>query len=223
MISYLCTFLPRWRHTKFLGTQVYTLYIWGKKMWLSCSNYAIQRTALDDTKKNPEAIKAVLENYYMDNYLDSVESREGSVESLDMLYLLRLGWFNFIKFVSSLPCLVDRIDGFTQSTESEVIVSSNEEQRHKLEFRRVHNNDTLFVSRSTHRNITNNLTQRMVLSLGSKIYQPIANCSCRNLYSQCSLNHERHLASQWVRTRWRVNCRHSREIPCMVRRSIAVG
>ena len=56
----------------------YTRHIFGAKDSPTCANYALQRTARDSVNQFPEATKAVLENFYMDDYLDSVESPEGS-------------------------------------------------------------------------------------------------------------------------------------------------
>ena len=43
----------------------------------TCANYALQRTASDNAKEYPEAAKAVHENFYMGDHLDSVESARG--------------------------------------------------------------------------------------------------------------------------------------------------
>ena len=128
----------------------------------------------DNAKEYPEAAKAVLENFYMDNYLDSVESPERAlIRSKELVHLLHLGGFKLTKFVSNVPDLADRIDGSAQSTEPKVIVSSKEESMHVLGLKWDHNNDTLVVSRGTNSTITKSLTQRLVLSLVSKVYDPI--------------------------------------------------
>ena len=46
----------------------YTHHIYGAKVSPTCANYALQRTASDNAKEYPEAAKAVLENFYMDDY-----------------------------------------------------------------------------------------------------------------------------------------------------------
>ena len=152
----------------------YTRHIFGAKDSPTCANYALQRTARDNAKEYPEAAKAVLENFYMDDYLDSVESPERAlIRSKELVHLLHLGGFKLTKFVSNVPNLADRIDGSAQSTEPKVIVSSTEESMHVLGLKWDHNNDTLVVSTGTNSTITRNLTQRLVLSLVSKVYDPI--------------------------------------------------
>ena len=152
----------------------YTLHIFGAKDSPTCANYALQPTASDKAKECPEAAKAVLENFSMDDYLDSVESLERAlIRSKELVHLLHLGGFKLTKFVSNVPDLADRIDGSAQSTEPKVIVSSKEESMHVLGLKWDHNNDTLVVSRGTNSTITKSLTERLVLSLVSKVYDPI--------------------------------------------------
>ena len=103
----------------------YTRHIFGKIDSPTCANYAIQRMASDNAKEYPEAAKAVLENFYMDYYLDSVESPERALNmSKQFVNLLHLVWFQLTKFVSNVPDLADRIDGSAQSTDPKVIISS---------------------------------------------------------------------------------------------------
>ena len=163
-------FLWREDRTSNLVVHQYTRHIFEP----TCANYALQRTATDNAKQYPEAAKAVIENFYMDDYLDSVESSERAlIRSKEMVHLLHLGGFKLTKFVSNVPDLADRIDGSARSTEPKVIVSSKEESMHVLELKWDHNNDTLVVSRGTNSTITKSLTQRLVLSLVSNVYDPI--------------------------------------------------
>ena len=167
-------FLWREDPTSNVVVHQYTRHIFGAKDSPTCANYALERTARDNAKEYPEAAKAVPENFYMDNYLDSVESPERALIRLkELVHLFHLGGFKLTKFVSNVPDLADRIDGSAQSTEPKVIVSSKEESMHVLGLKWDHNNDTLVVSRGAYSTITKSLTQRLVLSLVSKFYDPI--------------------------------------------------
>ena len=105
----------------------YTRYFFGAKDSTTCANYEFQRNARDNAKFYPEAAKAVLENFYMDDYLDSVETPEKAINrSKELVHLLHLGGFKLKKFISNVPNLVDRIDGSPQPTEPKVSVSSQE-------------------------------------------------------------------------------------------------
>ena len=95
----------------------YTRHLFGAKDSPTCANYALQRTARDNVIQYPEATKAVLENFYMDDYLDLVESHKRALKrSKELVQLLHLGGFKLTKFVSNVPNLADRIDGSPQST-----------------------------------------------------------------------------------------------------------
>ena len=152
----------------------YTRHILGAKDLPTCANYALQCTARDSVSQYPEATKAVLENLNIDDYLDSVESHEKALKrSKELVHLLHLGGFKLNKFVSNVPNLADRIDGSPQSTEPKVIASSKKDSSHVLGLKWDYNNGTLVVSRDTSSTVTRSLTQRLVLSLVSKVFDSI--------------------------------------------------
>ena len=76
--SHLCVFLWREDLTTNVVVYQYTRHIFGANDSITCANYALQRTTRDNVSQYPEAeaTKAVLENFYIDDYLDPVESPE---------------------------------------------------------------------------------------------------------------------------------------------------
>ena len=130
------------------------------------TNTGVEYIGRDNAKFYPEAAKAVFENFCMDDYKAINRSKE-------LVHLLHLGGFKLTKFVSNVPNLADRIVGSSQSTEPKVIVSCQEDSSHVLGLKWDHTNDTLVVSRGTSCAITKSLTQRLVLSLVSKVFDPI--------------------------------------------------
>ena len=110
----------------------------------------------------------------MDDYLDSVESPERALNrSKKMVHLLHLGGFKLTKFVSNAPNLDDQIDGSPQFTDPKIISSSKEESSHVLGLKWDHNNDVLVVSRGTSSTVTKSFRKPLVLSLMSKVFEPI--------------------------------------------------
>ena len=110
----------------------------------------------------------------MDDYLDSVEPPERAlIKSKELVHFLHLGGLRLTKSVSNVPDLADQFDESAQSTEPKVIASSKEESMSVLGPKWDHSNNTLVVSRGANNTITKNLTQRLVLSLVSKVYNPI--------------------------------------------------
>ena len=165
-----------WREDPTTKAVVYqnTRDIFGAKDSPTCANYALQRTPRSNVSQYPEATRAALEKFSMEDYLDSVESPERALKrSKELVLLLHLGGFKLTKFVSNVPNLADRIDGSPQSTEPKVIASSKEDSSHVLGLKWDHNNDTLVVSRATSSTVIKSLTQRLVLSLVSKVFDPI--------------------------------------------------
>ena len=156
--SHHCVFFWREDPTTNVVVGQYTSHIFGAKDSPTCANYALQRTARDNVREYPEATRAVLENFYMDDYLDSVDSPERALKrSKEMVHLFHLGGFKLTKFVSNVPNLADRIDVSPQSTEPKVIASSKEDSSYVLGLKWNHNNDTLVVSRGTSSTVTKSL------------------------------------------------------------------
>ena len=165
-----------WRKDRITNVVVYqyTRHFFGAKGSTTCDNYALQRKALNNICQYPEATKAVLEKFYMDDYLDSVESPERALNGLkELLHLLHLGGFKPFKFVRNVPNQDDQIDGSSQYTQPKVIGSSKEESSYMFGLKRDHKNDTLVVSRGTSSTVTKSLTQRLVLIRVSKVFDPI--------------------------------------------------
>ena len=73
-------FLWREEPTTKVVVHQYTHHIIGAIDSPTRANYALQRTARDNISQYTEAIKAVLENFYIDDYLDSVESPERALK-----------------------------------------------------------------------------------------------------------------------------------------------
>ena len=80
----------------------YTRHIFGARDLPTCVNYALQRTAMDNQAMFPDAASAVLEKFYMDDYLDSFEDPDVAFKmSQELITLLALGGFKLTKFISN--------------------------------------------------------------------------------------------------------------------------
>ena len=94
--------------------------------------------------------------------------------SKELVHLLHLDGFQLSKFVSNVLRLADQIDGLPQFIEPIKIASTKDDSSHVLVLKWDHNNDTLNVSRGASSTVTRSLTERLVLSLVSKVFDPIA-------------------------------------------------
>ena len=79
------------------------VHLFGEVCSASCANYRLQRTAKDNSDDfDPEVAWLVEKNFYVDDYLRSVESYEKAISSVDQLRnLLALGGFNLTRLVSN--------------------------------------------------------------------------------------------------------------------------
>ena len=79
------------------------VHLFGGVWSASCANYGLQRTAKDNSDDfDPEVARSVERNFYVDDYLKSVESQEKAISSVHQLRnLLARGGFNLTKWVSN--------------------------------------------------------------------------------------------------------------------------
>ena len=126
----------------------YIRHIFGSKDSPTCANYVLRRTAKDNKTTFPEAARSVLSIFYMDDYLES----SLTVEEATRKAKLEPG--------SNAPTEVKEIP-------------NTEDSSHVLGLKWNHSTDTLVVSRGTKPDVKPNVTQRVVPSLVSAVYDPI--------------------------------------------------
>ena len=154
----------------------YVRHIFGSKDSPTYANYALQRTARDNRKKFPEAAKSVENNFYMDDYLESSATiEEATKKAQDFVKMLSKGGFTLTKFVSNVPNLSSRLNPKTElgTKTDEKLLAAEDEHSHVLGLKWNHRFDTLVVSRGTNPDRNRPVTQRVVLSLVSAVYDPI--------------------------------------------------
>ena len=104
-------FLWREDPTSDVGVFQCTRHLFGAKDSPTCANYALRRTAVDNQDRYPDAAYAVLNNFYMDDYLGSVKNPETALLlSRSLVELLKLGGFNLTKFISNVPNLSSKLN-----------------------------------------------------------------------------------------------------------------
>ena len=106
----------------------YSQHIFGAKHSPNCTNFVLQKTAKDNIRKFPDAVQAVLDKFYIDNYLDSLETpHEALIRAKNLVELLKLGGFKLTKFIKITPHSFDEIDNNDQLCQPRVILVSDEE------------------------------------------------------------------------------------------------
>ena len=109
-----------WREDPSKNVEVYqyTRHIFGARDSPTCANFALQKTARDNITKYPDAVQAVFDIFYMDEYLDSVDRKEQAIlRSRQLGEMLQLGGFKLIKFVSNVSGLLGELED--QSNDSQ--------------------------------------------------------------------------------------------------------
>ena len=153
----------------------YVRHIFGSKDSPTCPNYALKRTATDNADKFLKAAQSVQTNFYMDDYLESSPTAdEATQKEKDLVKLLSLGGFNLTKFVSNDRYILQQIEPNSECQPNDgKQLPTTEESPHVLGLKWNHVSDTLVVSRGTTPDTKRTVTQRVVLSLVSAVYDPI--------------------------------------------------
>ena len=167
-------FLWREDPTAEVGVFQYVRHIFGSKDSPTCANYALRRTATDNQAMFPEAARSVLNNFYMDDYLESSPTvEEATRKAEDLVKLLSFGGFKLTKFVSNENSIPSRLEPQHDAKTEVKEIPRPEDSSHVLGLKWNHSTDTLVVSRGTNPEVKPTVTQRVVLSLVSAVYDPI--------------------------------------------------
>ena len=147
----------------------------GAKDSPTCANIALQKTVKDNIRKFPDAAQAVLDKFYMDDYLDSLETpHEALSRAKNLVDFLKTDKFKFTNFISNKPHLLDETENSDQFCQPKVILVTDEEaSSHVLGLKWDHRNDTSVVCRGTKCDESKKVTQRLVISLVAKVVDPI--------------------------------------------------
>ena len=111
----------------------------------------------------------------MDDYLESSPTAEEAAQKAkDLVKMLSIGGFKLTKFVSNDPKILSQIEPDSENqSNDEKQLPTQDESSHVLGLKWNHNSDTLVVSRGTTPDTKQTVTQRVVLSLVSAVYDPI--------------------------------------------------
>jgi len=88
-----------------------TVHLFGGVWSPSCANYALRRTAQDQQECfDPEVVRTVMDNFYVDDCLKSVATEDGAVLLVKQLcQLLSRGGFRLTKWTSNSKLVLDAV------------------------------------------------------------------------------------------------------------------
>ena len=76
-----------WRPTlnKPVQTYMYQCYIFGAKSSPTCANYSLKRVAIDNEEEFPIAAKAIQNNFYVDDFIKSIDTPDEVINTFKQL------------------------------------------------------------------------------------------------------------------------------------------
>ena len=187
-------FLWRPRTNEPVQIYEYQRHVFGARSSPTCTNYALKRVGLDNEEEYPIAAKAIQNNFYMDDFIKSVETREEAVQVFNHLRpLLSKHGFELKKWISNNDAVTEAIPENLNSISytKQVELEPNTEGFFVLGLQWT--DDSLQVCRGKNKEVEAPITQRKILSLVSSVFDPIG------LFAPFSVHMRRLLKSIWTK------------------------
>ena len=156
----------------------YTRHIFGAKSSPTCANYALHQTARDNESEDSAIRKLIFRNFYMDDFLKSVKTAEEAQFIYDNLKCTMLkGGFKLTKWVSNDEKVNDHFPEEDRSTKAVKTFEAEPMSSSILGLNWNVDKDILEVCRGADKPVPNKITQRVVLSAVSAVFDPLGICS----------------------------------------------
>ena len=155
----------------------YTRHVFGAKSSPTCANYALHQVAKDNAK-DKNLVQAVQRNFYMDEFLKSVRTPQEAVEIYQKVrdILIKIG-FKLTKWITSDEEVKSHIPETDRSTKVVKTFEAEPQSSSILGLNWNVDTDSLIVCRGTEQEVPAKITQRIVLSFVSAVFDPIGICS----------------------------------------------
>ena len=176
-------------------------HLFGANSSPTFANYALKRVGLDKEEVYPIAAKAIQNNFYMDDFIKSVETPEEAIEIFSQLrHLLSQHRFQLTKWISNSDevCKAIPVDLKSISNTKQVEVEPNTEGSSVHGLQWTVTDDSLQVCRGTKNEVEDPITQTKILSLVSSLFDPIGS------FAPFSVHMRRLFKSIWTKNgqRW---------------------
>ena len=167
-------FLWRENNTDPISVYEYERRIFGAKSSPTCVNYALQQVRRDSRGDNEMVAKLISRNFYMDDFVKSVASEEESVEVYKCLRKsLADGGFQLTKWICNSEKVMERIppedrsSALSKAFEAEPLAPSILGLQWNVK------SDSLEICRGMGKEVPAKVTQRVVLSQVSSVFDPL--------------------------------------------------
>ena len=166
-----------WRPTVNEPVQIYEYqrHVFGAKNSPTCANYALKRVAIHNEDEFPIAAKTIQNNFYMDDFIKSVETPEEAIKVFKQLQpLLSKHGFELKKWITNSDVVTNAIpeDLRSISNTKQVEVEHSKEGSSVLGLQWRNIDDSPQVCRGTSKEVETPITQRKILSYWDKSVEP---------------------------------------------------
>ena len=169
-----------WRENPERRTEVYeyTCHVFGAKNSPTCANYALHQVAKDNAVNDEILVKTVQRNFYMDSFPKSVKTPQVAIEIYRKVRdILSKGGFNLTKWITSDDEVKSQIPETDRSTKVVKTLETEPQSSSILELNLNVDTDSFIVCRGTEQEVRAKITQRIVLSFVSAVFDPLGICS----------------------------------------------
>ena len=156
----------------------YTRHVFGAKSLPTCANYALHQMAKDNAKEDENLVKAIQRNFFMDDFLKSVRTPQEVIETYQKVrdILIKDG-FILTKWITSDDEVKSQIPERDRSTKVVKTFEAEPQSSSILGLNWNVDTDSLIVCRGTEQEVPAKITQRIVLSFVSAVFDPLGICS----------------------------------------------
>ena len=156
----------------------YTRHVFEAKNSPTCANSALHQVAKDNAKDDENLVKAVQRNFYMNDFLKSVRTPQESIKIYQKVTeILSKGVFNMTIWTTSDEEVKSQIPEADRSTKVLKTFEAEPQSSSILGLNLNVDTDNLIVCRWTEQEVPAKITQRIVLSLVSAVFDPLGICS----------------------------------------------
>ena len=156
----------------------YTRHVFGAKSFPTCANYALHQVAKDNAVNDENLVKAVQRNFYMDDFLKSVRTPQEAIEVYQKVRdILIKGGFKLTKWITSDEEVKSHIPEKDRSKKVVKTFEAEPQSSSTLELNWNVDTDSLIVCRGNEHEVPAKITQRIVLSFVSAVFDPLGICS----------------------------------------------
>ena len=156
----------------------YTRHVFGAKSLPTCAYYALHQVATDNAKEDENLFKAVQRNFYRDDFLKSVRTPQEAIEIHQKVReILNKCGFKLTKWITSDDEVKSQIPETDRSTKFVKTFEAEPQSSPTLGLNWNVDTDSLLVCRGTEQEVPAKISQRIVLSFVSAVFDPLGICS----------------------------------------------